>query len=804
MLESIVLKNIQKINEKKKINNDYYNLLLELEEESQNEKNHFYLIQAYTVLSEDFHVYGRNKESIEYSEKGISTFVKIKKDHILSKNDFLFTIECLCRIIIIRILNNGNLTIIDEFELDISYNSWALFKFLIGDKNSKTHMSLLENKNSINPKYKNISFLFEKSVHDKKIQMYRFLKSIRFIQNKEYFIIFRNYFPLYYDSKFQKSFITEMKKILNKIEEMIIILACIDISIIDRLISYILKQKNAFSELSEIYMTCLKINNLNIFKKIVIELMKLSNIFTKEEIINLRAIITSLIVEKHKNKMSDNFFDIKNFQKHELHIFIDWKQFFHFLYQKKCYSQINSFSEKGYHQIPRKILFESLIFLKEFEKAEKIYENELRERFEKYDNFDELQDKMQLTNNEKAINTKILDDQISVNNKSIHDHDKSLLTEIGPDQFEKTEQQQINRIPMLDSHNTIENKHLFLMYIELEKFSSAFNILDKITDLDSYLFCIDFIYHYHQQYIKQTIFIGLKKYRSHYQFLKIALSILHLENVDIQVNERVELILELFIDETNDQNSNKQNDQTLSYTVSSNNKIRKNNYKCSNFNHILQSDSSFFYNIIFNNILDLTDIKKKYKLLCILEFFELKDDTIQLFLYIFLEIQEKSYFQNNDNEDVINQLKLQIMQIEKKIKESDIICSEKTKILFFNFYKSQDKQKSDEFFNEIRLNKLDYEELIYLCKITDNNAITKIMKILHKKNQLSEYILNEIFQRFSIFGISELLALLEELHAQRINMSTDILKELLQNSYDLLKHVNVNLKNRIENILNWK
>ncbi|ELQ76465.1 hypothetical protein THOM_0574 [Trachipleistophora hominis] len=737
--DETVLEEIEKINSCKKSNADYYINLINLED-NVDKVSLFVSIQACTVLSEDFYVYSKEEKASIYVEKGLLKFDQIVKMHLIEKKDFYSLVECLSRMLIVRVKITNCLNILSRYQSFLLINSEKIFNFLLDTQDEHTEMKITID----DTKKEHILVEEQQEIEEFASNGNKLLFATDFISTNEQFDIFLFFFGLFYDPAYKSAYLNKLANLRKKFERALLIEVVLNTECIAELADYVIKQKNGLNELSTIFMISLKINELNTFKVIIIDFLKIANIFTDEETANLRLITTSLIknlnketndeqsLKKRSNTMNIIKLDNINFLLDiDMKSLIDWDDLVRFLHIQGNYAMILCLVRHGI-KVERKILFACYLFTDDIISADKLYEEELQERF-----------------TTKAYRQDVSCDEMQEN-------------EIFAESMFK--------------NDLIEQTHIFIFFMKKGRTSSAFNIMEKIDTVDEFIVCMKTLLPYDRRFLKDAIYIGIKKFYLNHNFLKISLSILHLEDINVTADERATLILELYFNN---------NDEPVTR---------------------LWPDETFVYNILYNNILEVTDLDLKCRLLKEIRQISMNEDTLFLFLYVMREIEQKMFVTNTENAKpgirAVESLTTSISDILTYLFDKINTFKPETLILLYDYYKQYDKDKSDLAFNYIPICDLSESSLFFLCDITDDTKIVRIVQAMQTKRLLTTAILDSIYVRFSAYGVYNLIALCDELEMKRIEFKSDTLHNLLRTKLQYLKALkDLRLKRRILHFL---
>ncbi|ELA48490.1 hypothetical protein VCUG_00099 [Vavraia culicis subsp. floridensis] len=714
-----VLKQIEEINSHKANNVNYYNHLINLEG-SVDQVSLFVSIQACTVLCEDFYVYLQETRAMMYVERGISKFDEIIKLCLIEKKDFYFLIECLSRMLIIKVKITNDLNILSEYRSFLQINSEGIFNFLV-DLRSENIEIRISTDNTVEEQ-----IFVEGSPETVKLvpNNDKLLVAMDFISTSEQFDVFLFYFGLFYDPACKAAYLSRLTDLRKRFERTLLIQAILDTEYLSELMDYAMKQKNGLNELSTIFMICLKINELNTFKIIIIDFLKITSILTDEEATNLRLITTSLIKNLNKEiegrRPSQMYDRVTNaVQIGEINFlldiglkdFVDWDDLVRFLYVQKDYALILCLTRRSI-KVERKILFACYLFTGDIFCAETLYEEELNQRF--------------------TVKT--------CQNGSETSFDEMEANEI----FGES----------ICSNDLIDQAQVFMLFVKKGKISSAFNLIEKIDGVEEFILCIKFLVSHNRQLLKEVICIGIKKFHQNYNFLRISISILHLEEIAITADERANLILELYFND----------DDELAVN--------------------LWPDKTFIYNILYNNTLDVENLNLKCRLLEEIKLMSTEEDTLFLFLYVIREIEQRTLETDAEKAEsegkAVECLQASIDNLLIHLFGNIGAFKSETLILLYDYYKHCDKDKSELAFNSLSISDLSENNLHFLCDITDDIKIVQIIQVMKIRQLLSAEVLNTIYVRFAAYGIYNLIALCDELEMIEVDFKSRVLLDLLR------------------------
>ncbi|EPR78746.1 hypothetical protein SLOPH_1018 [Spraguea lophii 42_110] len=338
----------------------------------------------------------------------------------------------------------------------------------------------------------------------------------------------------------------------------------------------IILKRNNLSDLFFIGIQCIKINNLDHYKNILIEFLKMKNILSKEEVKNIESMLTS-VIQSENNSIP---IDITLLS----HLNVD-NLISSYLLTKK-YNKIIELSKKI--KIKRSILFHVYLKIENYDEAEILYEEELMERYENiknniYENDDEDITHYENKKESKSCNNFIIEEYENLKNNIlpvIADKEKNIV------------------------EDNITEEDLFEFYLETEKNTLLLNILNN-SDENRFLDLLKKIYYKNlksnrTKILLEGISIGLQRFGSkNLNLIKILISFLHLDGIGIE--ERIPLLLKIL-----------------------------ERIEC-------EGEEKWIYSICYNNVLDLTKIRSN-DVFKILEFCFKLIEPVDEFFYLYLYV----------------------------------------------------------------------------------------------------------------------------------------------------------------------
>ncbi|KAG0442049.1 hypothetical protein DMUE_0581 [Dictyocoela muelleri] len=589
------------------------------------------------------------------------------------------------------------------------------------------------------------------------------------------------------------------------------------------LINSLIKSKE---DIVRICTDCLKIGDIQHMKNIIHELLIMKNLFNKNEIEKIKMAITTIAKLEHDNKSKIDNIKIDNIKIDKSKIdnkvdnkidnikidnkvdnkvdnikvytdsysivnsnklievlsknnLISKKEIIDFYLQKKDYKRLITLD------IPRKIKFIAFLKLSLFNEAEDLLDLEMRERF-------------------KFSNQK-----------------KSYL------------------------HEKIDKRYIFEFYVKTKKNSSALNVLKQIDNEDVFIIILKNLYkngsinckedknyknnndnksiNYdnfnndnfnndnlnndnfnnqrlaQNQLIIESIKIGIDKFKRSFQLLKIIISLIHAEG--LEVFSRIEMLINI---------------------------LKKVDLK-------IVTEKNWLYCVVYNNILDSLDYKYEMsvELINICEKLDVDhDEFVYLKLLICYEFRktpviiennndENEDNDNNDNNDNnynnedynnVNNDKINFNNDDKSnlknfknddssnmiIKYSSEKILSRTKILIYNFKMKNNSSEGLKIFKSIAIKSLNNKDFLFLLEI-DSNLIhnnfkirIELIKNAKERNLLTIRIFELIFLNISYYGPLILKNFMDEvtMSIEIKNYLTDGLKGIIKNQLELLGKIN--------------
>lgn len=260
---------------------------------------------------------------------------------------------------------------------------------------------------------------------------------------------------------------------------------------------------------------------------------------------------------------------------------------------------------------------------------------------------------------------------------------------------------------MIEQNDTITAKNLYKYFLLTKDYINTLNILIKINDPIIFNKCMKKAYkNKNLKILKEGISIGIDKFGSkNINLLKTFISFLHLDEINIELGCRLEMILKIV--------------------------------KEISFDDLFDNEVQWLYNLCYNNIIDSIMDKNINVLELINICFQIKGYTNELIYLCLVTIK------NNIGADVFKLEKLYIEYLKNEKKEMKI------NILFYEML------NNDDIITLIKpLSKINDYNMIKLLKINSNKFTFRIslLKECERRNLLTKEIINDCLAMISIYG----------------------------------------------------